>query len=80
MVGHCRDLVCTGFDTDPMLGPNRAADDTALAIGSDGLPLVAYADFDRVLWVARCADVPCRQATVTTLDQGAASSQAADGS
>ncbi|MET0551964.1 MAG: Calx-beta domain-containing protein [Vicinamibacteria bacterium] len=43
----------------------------SLAIGADGLGLIAYYDItDRDLEVAHCTNVPCTAATLSTLDAG----------
>jgi hypothetical protein len=38
-----------------------------VAIGSDGLALVAYTDFEGVLRVAHCGDPRCQSSSISTL-------------
>ena len=47
--------------------------DTAIAIGSDGLPVISYRDSTAsALKVARCADAACTgTASITTVDDSA---------
>jgi hypothetical protein len=47
----------------------------SLAIGADGLGLIAYYDItNRDLKVAHCENVPCTSATISTLDAGSVNS------
>jgi hypothetical protein len=76
-VMHCNDLACTGQDEtittveDPL---NVVAIETALAIGQDGLPIIAYGDFTAgALKVAHCNDLACsgQDETITVVEAGA---------
>lgn len=41
----------------------------SVVIGADGLPLIAYYDVTaKTLKLARCTNVPCSSATVSTID------------
>lgn len=72
-VALCASPTCAGpreintvGDTHSVGAPSGGEDDVDIAIGDDGLPVVAYADRARNLVIARCADVACanRQALV----------------
>ena len=70
-VAKCVNVNCTGLNTITMLH-NPAADvgrDTAIAVGSDGLPVIAFRDFTAgMLNVAKCASAACNTgATITAL-------------
>jgi hypothetical protein len=66
---HCGDAACTsGNETnvgDP--GPVGADTDTSIAIGSDGLPVVSYYDFDDGdLMILHCGDAACSSGNTAT--------------
>jgi hypothetical protein len=60
-LAHCTAHDCaTGMDGWARLYPSTLTGETALAIGGDGVPIVAFHDgVDQLLHVARCSDVPC---------------------
>jgi len=75
-VAKCANTACTGAATittvdDPPV--NRVGFFTSLAIGSDGLPVISYRDFDaKALKVAKCVNAACTGvATITTVDDPA---------
>jgi hypothetical protein len=71
---HCEDSACTRArlsDLGGATGTPRAGDKTSLAIGSDGLGIIAYHNSDQgVLKVAHCQDDACTAATASTIDDG----------
>jgi hypothetical protein len=74
-VAHCDTLACNGLNTattvdDPT---NRVGAHTAIAIGTDGLPVISYQDQTAAaLKVAHCGNPACTSGnTVTTLDDPA---------
>jgi hypothetical protein len=73
-VAHCDDLACApGGETITAVEgpPANVGQYTAITIGSDGLPIISYRDFnDGALRVAHCDDVACTPGgeTITTLD------------
>jgi hypothetical protein len=71
-VAKCVNAACTGATTittvdDPA---NAVGTHTAIAIGSDGLPVISYYDFTAgALKVAKCIDAACSgSASITTVD------------
>jgi hypothetical protein len=72
LVAHCEDMACrratiSRLDAD---APS-AGEYSAIAIGTDGLGLIAYHDRNRGwLKVAHCEDVACIRATIVILDDG----------
>jgi hypothetical protein len=71
-VAKCANAACTGAATittvdDP---PVFVGQYTAIAIGSDGLPVISYIDaINAALKVAKCANAACTgAATITTVD------------
>jgi hypothetical protein len=73
-VMHCNDLACTGQDETITTVDNSGADgiETAIAIGQDGLPIIAYGEGSD-LKVAHCNDVACagQNETITVVEAGA---------
>ncbi|MBI2566688.1 MAG: hypothetical protein HYV63_06615 [Candidatus Schekmanbacteria bacterium] len=62
-LGNCSDSTCTSFSTSPALasGTNVGAY-PSLTIGTDGVPIVSYVDFDTdpdILKVRRCDNADC---------------------
>ena len=74
-VAQCANVDCTGTATITTvdIGPNDVGDYTSIAIGSDGLPVISYRDYQpRALKVAKCANAACSgTATITTVDNPA---------
>ncbi len=74
-IAHCDDAACTSasiatLDRSPSAaaGSEGVGSDTAIRIGSDGLPVVAFRDGDEnALKVARCSDERCTQAVIQTM-------------
>jgi hypothetical protein len=69
-VAHCHDVACLGATVTPLDG---AASDvgrySAVALGADGRGLITYFDAtDSDLKVAKCLDVACTTAIISTLD------------
>ena len=62
-VAKCNDVACTGADetlTTLDATGNASFESTAIAIGSDDLPIVAYFDsLDSAIKVVKCNDVAC---------------------
>ena len=70
-VASCLDALCTTATTEPLVeGLSSIANTFAIAVGNDGLPLIAYSDTGGTydLRVAHCADVQCSSATHTPID------------
>lgn len=73
-VAHCNNVACTGVATITTV--DDPIDDfvgvyTAIAIGSDELPVISYGDLagDAALRVAKCVNLDCSgSATITTID------------
>jgi hypothetical protein len=61
-VAHCNDVLCTGAN----LGSLESGSAPSVAIGSDGLGLIAYRFAG--LKVAHCSDLLCSSYTTTTVD------------
>ena len=73
VVAHCEDTACTRA-TLSLLDSNAGfvGEYSSIAVGADGLGLIAYNDRDRGwLKVAHCEDVACTRATLATVDDGA---------
>lgn len=76
-IAHCPDATCTGQATTTELDPGVSVSDTkAIAIGSDGLPIVAYVDDNNEdLKLIHCTNVSCSSSdTPINLDTGAVNS------
>jgi len=82
MVAHCGDPQCSdpGAITITELDPGAGVDDPAanvgsdisMAIGLDGLPIIAYHDITRgALKVAHCENKDCTESTIAVLDRSA---------
>src|SRR6185503_15111642 len=67
---HCEDPACVFLTVSPGLPPGGSS--PSIAIGSDGLPLVAYGSFNVVgqVWLAKCHDVRCATVTARRVDDG----------
>jgi hypothetical protein len=63
-VAHCADTVCSSATTATVI-PGLMRFTTSIAVGADGLALIAAADIDSNLYVAHCADLQCAAATVS---------------
>lgn len=72
-VAHCANVACTSATlteidvADCHTWPTRPL---ALAVGPDGLGLVAYSDGSQALRVAHCLDAACTSASTTTVKTG----------
>jgi hypothetical protein len=72
-VAHCNDAACSSlgstFQVDTGVGGPSTAIATAIAIGYDNNPVIAYSNTrDQALGVAHCMDPLCASATVSVLD------------
>ncbi len=74
MVAHCQDPLCASVITtivDGLTAPADVGDYSSIAIGVDGLPVIAYHDRrSDDLRVAHCKDLGCTNATITVVDSG----------
>jgi hypothetical protein len=73
-VAHCSDTICSTarvaeFPTQIVASDGRDGLDAQIAIGSDGLPVIAHGeyipstrDYSR-LWVTKCLDIECSEAS-----------------
>ena len=75
VVGQCRDVLCTSASreiVDDGIGVDGAGRESSIAIGSDGLPIIAYSKESALgideLWVAHCNDLTCSSANLETVD------------
>ena len=70
MVSHCEDRFCSRPDSTTMIDTDgNVGAHSSLAVGADGLGLIAYSDrTNDDLKVAHCVDISCTSATITTLD------------
>lgn len=72
-IAHCVDSACTSasiaiLDRGQSSEGSGVGADTAITIGPDGLPIVAFRDGDEfALKIARCSDERCTQAVVSTV-------------
>jgi predicted regulator of Ras-like GTPase activity (Roadblock/LC7/MglB family) len=72
-MAHCSNTACTSASTQHVdyTGGANAAKRTAITIGSDGLPFIAYYDQGNSdLKVAHCNNATCSSASVQKLDTG----------
>ena len=71
----CQNSDCTTETTESIDSSiNRVGQYSAVVIGSDGNPVVAYEDeTNGHLKVAACLDTACSSATITSIDQGGSS-------
>ncbi len=62
-VAHCNDAACAGAATTRVDDPaNNVGQDTSIAIGADGVPVISYHDVTAGdLKVVHCGTVSCRQ-------------------
>ena len=68
-VGHCVDITCTAITKTTPDRPNAVGNYSAVTIGPDGLPVIAYQDSSNYyLKYAHCADVTCTSASIQILD------------
>jgi hypothetical protein len=69
MVAHCDNEACTTLGSIAIIdGSGHTVRWNSATIGTDGLGLIAYADFtSRELKVAHCRNVACNQATLVTV-------------
>jgi hypothetical protein len=75
-VAHCNDPACSSaalITLDPSASVNNGG--TSIAIGADGLPVIAYAVdpgpvYPKPIKVAHCADLACSSAVLATLEEG----------
>ncbi len=72
-ITHCLNAACTSAtSTNVDVGGNAVGLYPAIAIGSDGLPVISHQDdVTRALRVTHCHDVACSNATSTTVDDPA---------
>jgi hypothetical protein len=74
LMAHCEDVDCTratliALGDDP--GTARLGGSASIAIGVDGLALMAYNNSDLgILRVAHCEDIACTKASFSTIDDG----------
>jgi hypothetical protein len=69
-IAHCNDAACASAPTITTLDADNGGLYTAIAVGADGLGLIAYARSDTNLKVAHCGNIACTSATLTILDAG----------
>ena len=72
-VAHCNDLACATSRTITTLDPDDGGNYTSIAVGADGLGLIAYmkaTSSGQTLKVAHCQNAACTSATLTPLDTG----------
>lgn len=64
-VTHCGNVACTALNVSTTVDAplQSVAFDTALAIGRDGLPLVAHYEFGKGIRITHCTNVACTAAT-----------------
>ncbi len=76
-VTRCGDPTCTGPTTTTVVDASSFTGyGTAIAIGADGVPIVAYDNFgDSAVMTAHCGDAACTSATITTHHPGGVVSQ-----
>lgn len=71
-VAHCNDVACTSATVTTLDSVSRVNDVSPLAIGGDGLGLIAYQDTasgtGTKIKVAHCLNVACTSATLSTVD------------
>ncbi len=71
-VAHCHDVACTSATVTTLDSAARVNDVTSLAIGGDGLGLIAYQDTasstGTKMKVAHCLNLACTSANLTTVD------------
>ncbi|WP_291987854.1 hypothetical protein [Luteitalea sp.] len=69
-VTHCLDVACTAATTTVADDPaNLVGDQTSLAIGPGGLPIIAHRDYTAsALRITRCQNALCTTAVSTTVD------------
>jgi hypothetical protein len=67
---HCNDVSCSSATLNTVeSSADRVGQQTSVAIGKDGLPVISYLNFTRgYLRVAHCDDVSCSSATFNNLD------------
>ena len=71
MVAACNDTRCAGGDETitPIANAGTGGSDTSIAIGANGMPIVAYfANTARDLVVVACADARCTARTTANID------------
>ena len=67
-VAHCQDVACASSTTSTIDTCSACDLYTSVAIGADGLALIAYASFSVAgLNVAHCSNTACTEATLSTL-------------
>lgn len=75
-VTHCNNIACTSATSnvaDNGGGTKQVGENSSLAIGSDGLPIVSHRNStDRVLRVTHCNDVACAGSNETNTNIGSA--------
>jgi hypothetical protein len=69
-VAHCNDAACTSFTTAVIGTTSFVLGDVSIAMGADGLALIAHEPAFAVMAVAHCTDVPCSSATTVPLGDG----------
>ena len=76
-VAHCTGVRCSSATSSVVDSTTNAGDfGTSIAIGSDGLALVAYMDVtNAALKVAHCSDIVCHSATLSSLDRSGLSGE-----
>jgi hypothetical protein len=74
-ITRCTNLACSSVvSTTVDSGPNQVGEFASIAVGADGVPIVAYRDETaNTLKVARCADIGCTAVEPIPTDAGAGS-------
>ncbi len=71
-MAHCNDIACTSATITTLDAAARVDDVSPVAIGGDGLPLIAYQDTtsstSTKIKVAHCQNLTCSMATLNTVD------------
>lgn len=68
-VAHCENAACTAFRTATVDGSSRGGFKAAMAIGADGVAIIAHRDpTNGDLRVTHCNDVVCTSATSVNVD------------
>jgi hypothetical protein len=70
-VAHCEDISCSTATVTTVDSEGDVGDHVAIALGTDGLPLISYYDESNGnLKVAHCEDAACTSASTAMLDNG----------
>jgi hypothetical protein len=67
-VTRCLNISCTDSSTVEIASPDRIGYENSIAIGADGLPIVAHRDRDlNDLAITKCGDLSCSTSTTRTI-------------